>query len=237
MRITRPILTITATAVVLAVAGCGGSSGPESSVNGCAIQPATACTGIDLSGANLAGANLSQADLSKTNLENTNLSGANLTEANLSGAQIVNTDLSDANLTSANLTGATITGANLDGATFCGTTRTDGTTDDTSCPASTETIATETQTTVASAAEVTSFDVGDMRCTSGAATAPVEVSWETGNATAVEIEVDSFTPSPFGPSGMANVTVPCDGESHEISITPKSDAGPGEVETKEVSSS
>jgi hypothetical protein len=30
--------------------------------------------------------------------------------------------------------------------------------------------------------------------------------------------------------------VPCDGKSHEISITPQSDSGPGEAETKEVSS-
>jgi hypothetical protein len=234
MRLTYPVLTITAITVVLLAVGCGGSSGPESSVNGCAIQPATACTGIDLSGANLAGANLSQADLSKTNLKDTNLSGANLTEANLRGAQMVDTNLSDANLTSANLTGATVTGANLDGATLCGTTRTDGTTDDTSCPASTE--STETQTTVTSEAKVTTFDVGDLSCSSGAATAPAEVSWETENATAVEIGVDSFTPAAFGPSGTANVTVPCDGKSHEISITPQSDSGPGEAETKEVSS-
>ena len=122
-----------------AIVGCGGSDGPDSSVNGCVIQAATACPGADLSGADLEGAELSGADLSSTNLQDTNLSGANLTETNLSSAQIVDTDLSDADLTRANLTNATISGANLDGATLCGTIRTDGTTDDTSCPASTDT--------------------------------------------------------------------------------------------------
>ena len=99
-----------------------------------------------------------------------------------------------------------------------------------------ESPSTQTTTTVASAAKVRSFDVGDLSCSSGAATAPAEVSWVTENATAVEIGVDSFTPAAFGPSGTAMVTVPCDGKSHEISITPQSDSGPGEAETKEVSS-
>jgi hypothetical protein len=48
--------------------------------------------------------------------------------------------------------------------------------------------------------------------------------------------VDTFTPAGFGPSGSANVVVPCDGESHTITITPRSDAGSGEPESKEVSS-
>ncbi len=220
------------------IAGCGGSDGPET-VNGCAIEPATSCPSADLSGASLDGADLSQATLTSANLEGTDLSGANLTEADLSGAQIVDADLSDADLTRANLTGATITGTNLDGATLCGTTRTDGTVDDTSCPASTDTTdttdTTETTTTT-SDAEVSSFEVGDLTC-GAATTAPVTVSWETENATAVEIAVDSVSPAGFGPSGSTSVVVPCDGETHTITITPQSDAGPGEPDSEEVSPS
>jgi uncharacterized protein YjbI with pentapeptide repeats len=60
-----------AAAIIVAVvaAGCGGPSSPESSVNGCEIQPAAACAGADLSGADLAGADLSQSNLANTNLE------------------------------------------------------------------------------------------------------------------------------------------------------------------------
>jgi hypothetical protein len=236
-----PCLAIAVVATLL-LAGCGGSGAPDS-VNGCAIEPSTSCPSADLSGADLSGVDLSQATLTSANLEGTDLSGANLTEADLSSAQIVDADLSDANLTSANLTGADITGTNLDGATLCGTTRTDGTIDDTSCPASTETTGTtettdttettETTTTTTSTAEVTSFDVGDLSC-GGATTAPVTVSWEAENATAVEITVDSFSPAGFGPSGSTSVVVPCDGQSHQITITPRSDSGLGEPESKEV---
>ena len=225
------------TVVVVAVlAGCGGSDGPET-VNGCVIEPSTTCPNVDLSGADLEGADLSRATLSGTNLEGTNLSGANLAEADLSGAQIVDTDLSDADLTSANLTGATISGTNLDGATLCGTVRTDGTVDDTSCPATGETTVpatTETTTTAVSDAEVTSFDVGDLTC-DAATTAPVTVSWETENATAVEIAVDGGAPAGFGPSGSTNVVVACDTASHTITITPRSDAGLGQPESEVVS--
>jgi hypothetical protein len=239
VRVTCIAIVVAAT---LLLTGCGGSGTPDS-VNGCAIEPSTSCPSADLSGADLSGADLSQATLTSANLEGTDLSGANLTEADLSRAQIVDADLSDANLTSANLTGADITGTNLDGATLCGTTRTDGTVDDTSCPASTETTATtettdttettETTTTATSTAEVTSFDLGDLNC-GAATTAPVTVSWETENATAVEITVDSFSPAGFGPSGSTAVVVPCDGESHQITITPRSDSGLGEPESKEV---
>jgi hypothetical protein len=230
--------TAIAVAATLLLAGCGGSGAPDS-VNGCAIEPSTSCPSADLSGADLSGVDLSQATLANANLEGTDLSGANLSEADLSGAQIVDADLSDANLTSSNLTGADITGTNFDGATLCGTTRTDGTVDDTSCPATSEqtvtatTETTETTTTTTSPAEVTSFDVGDLVC-GGATTAPVTVAWETENATAVEIAVDSVTPAGFGPSGSASVVVPCDGASHQITITPRSDSGLGEPETKEV---
>ena len=230
---------LTAAVCTMLLTGCGGSDGPET-VNGCVIEPSTSCPSADLSGADLSGADLSRATLSSANLEGTDLSDANLSEANLSGAQIVDTDLSGADLTSANLTDATISGANLEGATLCGTTRTDGTLDDTSCPATTETTettaTTETTTTETQPAEVTSFDVGDIQC-GAASTAPVTVTWETENATAVEIAVDSFTPGAFGPSGSTNVVVPCDDESHTITITPRSDSGSGEPESKDVSGS
>jgi len=224
------MLTALVTAAVLA--GCGGSDGPET-VNGCVIEPSTGCANIDLSGADLEDADLSGATLSGTNLEGTNLSGANLTEADLSGAQIIDADLSDADLTSANLTGATISGTNLDGATLCGTIRTDGTVDDTSCPSSTDT--TETTTTTESEAEVTSFELSELDC-GAATTGPVTVSWETEGATAVDIAVDTGTPSGFGPTGSTTFVVACDSEPHAITITPRSDAGPGVPETKEVES-
>lgn len=230
--------TLTALAAAALLGGCGGSDGAET-VNGCAIEPSTSCPNADLSGADLQGADLSRASLSGANLTETNLSGANLTEANLTGAQIVDADLSDADLTSANLTGATITGTNLDGATLCGTSRTDGTIDDTSCPASTDTDETDTDetetTTEASEAEVTSFELSELDCGS-ATTGPVTVTWETENATAVEIAVDTASPSGQGPSGSTTVVVACDGEPHAITITPQSDAGPGVPKTEEVSS-
>jgi hypothetical protein len=36
-------------------------------------------------------------------------------------------------------------------------------------------------------------------------------------------------------AGTTTLLVPCDDEAHEIAITPKSDAGPGETETKSIS--
>jgi len=99
-----------------------------------------------------------------------------------------------------------------------------------------ETVTTESTTTEAAPAEVTSFDIGDLNC-GAATTAPVTVTWETASATAVEIAVDSFSPAGKGPSGTTNVVVPCDDESHTITITPQSDAGAGEPESKEVSPS
>ena len=99
-----------------------------------------------------------------------------------------------------------------------------------------ETTDTASTTTEAGAAEVTSFDVGDLTC-GAATTAPVAVTWTTADATAVEIGVDSFSPQGFGPSGTTNVVVPCDDESHTITITPHSDAGTGSPQSEEVSPS
>jgi len=160
--------------------------------------------------------------------------GTQCASIDLSGA-----DLSDADLTSANLTGATISNANLDGATLCGTTRTDGTIDDTSCPASTDTTDTDTtettETTEVAEAKVSSFDLSDLDCGS-ATTGPVTVTWETEDATAVQIAVDTAAPTSGGPSGSTTVVVACDGNPHAITITPQSDSGAGVPETKEVSS-
>jgi pentapeptide repeat protein len=224
---------VTATVVAGLLAGCGGSD--TETVNGCVIESGTQCANIDLSGADLEGADLSRAGLSGTNLEGTNLSGANLSEADLTDARIVDTNLEDADLTSANLTGATITDTDLDGAILCGTTRTDGTTDDSDCQASTDTTDTDTtETTESAAATVTSFELSELDCGS-ATTGPVTVTWETENATAVEIAVDTASPTSGGPSGSTTVVVACDGDPHAVTITPQSDSGAGVPDTKDVS--
>ena len=100
----------------------------------------------------------------------------------------------------------------------------------------TGTASTETTTTESAPAQVKSFDLGNLNC-GAATTAPVTVTWQTENATAVEISVDSFSPKGFGPTGTTDVVVPCDDESHTITITPQSDAGTGEPESKDVSPS
>ena len=82
---------------------------------------------------------------------------------------------------------------------------------------------------------MTSFDVGDLAC-DGATSAAVSVSWETENATAVQIALDTATPTGFPPSGSTTVAVPCDSAPHAITITPESDSGPGTPETEEVES-
>ena len=186
----------TAVAVAFVLVGCGGSD--TESVERLHDRAGDAVRRTSTSRARTSPAPTSRALCSRARTSRApNLSGANLSEADLSGARIVDTDLSDADLTSANLTGATISGANLDGATLCGTTRTDGTIDDTSCPASTDTTDTATtettETTEAAQAEVTSFELSDLDCGS-ATTGPVTVTWETENATAVEIAVDTASP-------------------------------------------
>ena len=226
-------------ALVALASACGGSDGPEN-VNGCEIQAETSCPGVDLSDADLEGADLSGADLSGATLDGTNLSDANLSEANLTDAQISDADLSDADLTGATLEGAMLSGTNLDGATLCGTIRTDGTTDDSSCPASSDTTdtteTTGTDTTGAQGAEVTSLTVGDLDCPSGGGDGSVGVSWATEAATAVRLEVDGTEVQSAGPSGSADLAVPCDGAEHEVSVVPLSDAGAGEADSESVSS-
>ena len=215
--------------VAAVLAGCGGSDEPDA-VGGCTIEPGAQCSGADLTGADLDGADLSAADLSDANLTDANLHGANLSSSNLSGSQIVDADLSDADLSRANLADATITGTDLDGTIFCGTTRTDGTIDDSTCPVTSETV-----TATDSDAQVTSFDVSGLLC-DGATSGSVSVSWETENATAIKLALDTAVPTDFPPSGSTSVTVPCDGAPHAITITPQSDAGPGVPKTEQVSS-
>jgi hypothetical protein len=230
-----------ATAVGVLTAGCGGSSTPKS-VSGCQIQAGTSCPNADLSGADLERADLTRADLSGANLTDANLKSADLTEANLSDAQLVDANLDDSDLTGANLTGATIEGTSLDGAYLCGTIRTNGSTDDTSCPASggatTETTSTTpTTTTTATEATVTSFTVATLDCPSGAAQAPVEVSWQTDATTAVELAIDGQPPGAsagYGPSGTANLPIPCDGKTHKVAVTALNDSGAGQTVSKQV---
>jgi hypothetical protein len=234
----RTALVVAVSVAVVALGtACGGSDDGPDSVSGCEIQAGTSCPGADLSGADLSGADLSRAVLSDANLEGTNLSGADLDEAKLDGARLVDTDLSDADLTGATLEGATISGTNLDGATLCGTIRTDGMTDDSSCPASTETTGTTgTTDSGAQAAEITSFTVGELVCPAGGGDGTVPVTWATDASTAVRLEVDGAEADNAGPNGSADVSVPCDGADHEVSVVPLSDAGAGQPETETVSS-
>lgn len=46
--------------------------------------------------------------------------------------------------------------------------------------------------------------------------------------------VDSGASTGFGPDGAKELSVACDGETHEISTTALSDAGAGVTESKEV---
>jgi hypothetical protein len=187
---------------------------------------------------------LTQADLSGANLTDANLKSADLTEANLSDAQIVDANLTDTDLTGANLSGATIEGTDLDGAYLCGTIRTNGTTDDTDCPATpgsttgtTTTTSTQTTTTTSGEATVTSFTVGTLDCPAGATQAPVVVSWQTETATAVELAVDgqpAGASAGYGPSGTANLPIPCDGKTHKASVTALNDSGAGQTVSKQV---
>ncbi|MDW8339166.1 MAG: hypothetical protein RMM28_08520 [Thermoleophilia bacterium] len=81
---------------------------------------------------------------------------------------------------------------------------------------------------------LTSFEAEDVDCSLGTL-GTVFVRWEAANATGVEIVVDGGDPAAAGPSGALTLTVPCDGEEHEVSITPLGDAGRGETETRVVS--
>ena len=80
---------------------------------------------------------------------------------------------------------------------------------------------------------MTSFELTQLDCGSGT-TGPVIVTWETENATAVGIAVDTASPTSFRPAGPTTVVVACDGQPHGVTITPRSDAGPGVPDTQEV---
>ena len=51
-----------------------------------------------------------------------------------------------------------------------------------------------------------------------------------------EVAVDTAAATAFGPSGSTDVAVGCDDVPHAITITPRSDAGPGVPQTEEVES-
>jgi hypothetical protein len=93
---------------------------------------------------------------------------------------------------------------------------------------------TGTATTTAAEPAITSFEVGELSCGHGVA-APVTVAWKTENATAVEITLDSSSPTGYGPDGSTEWYVVCDGASHTISITPLSDTARGAPQSEEVS--
>jgi hypothetical protein len=78
--------------------------------------------------------------------------------------------------------------------------------------------------------------VGDLDCPSGGGDGSVGVSWATEAATAVRLEVDGAEVQSAGPSGSADLAVPCDGAEHEVSVVPLSDAGAGEADSETVSS-
>lgn len=234
--------------------GADGATG-STTVGDCVFAPGAQCQDADLSGVSLngddaQGGNFTGADFSDAELEGVNLSRTDLTSVTFEGATLDNVDLSSANLTEATLEGATLTGVNLDGTVLCMTIRTDGTTDDTGCPFSgtttmesttTEGTTTESTTTdgtttdsgtttsAGGAPTIDSFDVPSTAgCEEGEEQKNVGVEWEASDATGVELAVDGEAPGAqagLEASGSADVTVPCDGEDHEISLTAFNSAG------------
>lgn len=82
---------------------------------------------------------------------------------------------------------------------------------------------------------VTKLDVDDLDCSEGSI-GTFFVTWETENATFVDIVVDGGDPATADASGALTLTAPCDGSEHEVSITPLGDDGPGKTETRTVGS-
>ena len=78
-------------------------------INGCKLEPASNCAGMDLRKADL-----SNMDLRKINFDGANLAGANLRHAQLDLSTFEKANLADANLTRASLQQASLRGANLD---------------------------------------------------------------------------------------------------------------------------
>jgi hypothetical protein len=109
------------------------------------------------------------------------------------------------------------------------------TTETTTETTETTTETTETTDTASSEAEVTSFEVGGLDCKNqSAGSATVSVTWTAEATTAVELDVDGQLQNTAGPTGEANLTVPCDNEPHEISITARNDSGTGETESETI---
>lgn len=83
---------------------------------------------------------------------------------------------------------------------------------------------------------IDSFDVPDSADCSGGEQGTVEVSWETTDATEVEISVDGDqVASGPDPSGSDMVDVPCDGEDHDIELTAMDGDGKSASQTETVS--
>jgi hypothetical protein len=79
--------------------------------------------------------------------------------------------------------------------------------------------------------------VGTLGCSGLVSKAPVKVSWQTQAATAVELAVDNQPPgasASYGPSGSANLEIPCDGKTHHLSVAALSDLGTGQTVTAQV---
>ena len=77
-------------------------------INGCKLEPASNCAGMDLRNADLSNMNLR-----KINFNGANLSGANLRHTQLDLSTFDKANLSGANLTRASLQQASLRGANL----------------------------------------------------------------------------------------------------------------------------
>ncbi len=60
-------------------------------------------------------------------------------------------------------------------------------------------------------------------CDAGASTVVAEIAYATANAETIEYTIDGEAPGAqagFGPSGTIGASLPCDGRSHVVAVTP-----------------
>ncbi|MEO1056867.1 MAG: hypothetical protein AAFY28_08145 [Actinomycetota bacterium] len=113
-----------------------------------------------------------------------------------------------------------------------------GGSDTTAAPATTASPNTTSSpnTTAAAELDITKFEVSDpTSCDGDQALAPAE--WETTGAEGVSFSVDGeAVPADAGnpTSGSGNVPIPCDGESHEVTITAGGAGGASKSDSKTV---
>ena len=100
----RGLITV---AIAVLVCSCA-----KTIINGCKIEPATDCRGVNLVGADLSNSELSAADFTGAVLRGADLRGANLNWANLSKA-----DLRGSNMRGSILSGAILREARYDAQT------------------------------------------------------------------------------------------------------------------------